>query len=302
MWGRSTTVLSPLLVAGFYYKTFMWPRSFGTGSTSRGYGPRQDWAGRRPGPDPDRYQHLHAHCDVLVVGAGSAGLAAALAASEGGKRVILADEQAEMGGALLHDTTSAIDGTPAWTWLADALAVLGARGNVTLLPRTTVFGYYNHNHIGLVQRLTDHLQRPHPDLPRERLWQVRAAEIVLATGAHERPLVFTDNDRPGIMLAESLRAFVNRYGAAPGRRAVIATSGACAYTVAADLKAAGLEVAVVDLRAEPDCAPEAAALRAAGCEVLAGHTVVGSPRTQARHRPDRRARGCLGGDRHTAHP
>jgi sarcosine oxidase subunit alpha len=205
--GAINDVLSPIFVAGFYYKTFMWPRAF----WDRLYEPWIRAAaglGRAPSaPDPDRYQHAHAHCDVLVVGAGPAGLAAALAASEGGKRVILADEQAEMGGALLHDTTSSIDGKAAWTWLADALASLGARDNVTLLPRTTAFGYYNHNHIGLVQRLTDHLPQPHADLPRERLWQVRAAEVVLATGAHERPLVFAGNDRPGIMLAESLRVF-----------------------------------------------------------------------------------------------
>jgi sarcosine oxidase subunit alpha len=221
--GAINDVLSPLLVAGFYYKTFMWPRSF----WDKLYEPWIRAAaglGRSPSaPDPDRYRHAHAHCDVLVVGAGPAGLAAALAASESGKRVILADEQAEMGGALLHDTTSTIDGKSAWAWLSETLATLRIRENVTLLPRTTAFGYYNHNHIGLVQRVTDHLQRPHPDLPRERLWQVRAAEVVLATGAHERPLVFADNDRPGIMLVESLGVFANRYGVAPGRRAAIAS-------------------------------------------------------------------------------
>ena len=162
---------------------------------------------------------------MLVVGAGPAGLAAALAASESGKRVILADEQAELGGSLLHELTSTIDGEPAWAWLADdAGRARRLRANVTLLPRTTAFGYYNHNHLGLVERLTDHLAAPHPDLPRERLWQVRAGEVVLATGAHERPLVFADNDRPGIMLAESLRVFVNRYAVVPGQRAVIVTS------------------------------------------------------------------------------
>jgi sarcosine oxidase, subunit alpha len=268
--------LAPLLVAGFYYKTFMWPRSF----WDKLYEPWIRAAaglGRAPNvADPDRYQHSHAHCDVLIVGAGPAGLAAALAASQGGKRVILADEQAEMGGSLLHEAAGSIDRKSAWGWLADTLAALSARGIVTLLPRTTAFGYYNHNHIGLVQRLADHLPHPHPDLPRERLWQVRAAEVVLATGAHERGLVFAGNDRPGIMLAESVRAYVNRYGVAPGRRVVIATSGASAYSAAADLKKAALEVSLVDLRAETDCAAEAEVLRASGCEVLTGHTVLGS--------------------------
>jgi len=274
--GAINDALSPLFVAGFYYKTFMWPRSF----WDKLYEPRIRAAaglGRAPAKaDPDRYQHTHAHCDVLVVGAGPTGLAAALAASESGERVIVADEQAEMGGALLHDTTSTIDGKSAWTWLSDMLAILGGRENVALLPRTTAFGYYNHNHLGLVQRVTDHLPQPHPDLPRERLWQVRAGEVVLATGAHERPLVFADNDRPGIMLAESLRAYVNRYGVAPGRRAVVATCGASAYTAAIDLQKAGVDVALVDLRPEAECAAEAENLRRAGCEVLTGHTVVGS--------------------------
>src|SRR4029079_17333100 len=143
-------------------------------------------------------------------------------------------------------------------------------------PRTTAFGYYNHNHLGLLQRVTDHLSRPNEDLPRERLWQVRAGEVVLATGAHERPLVFPGNDRPGIMLAESLRVFINRYGVVPGQRAAIVTSGASAYTAATDLKAAGIEVTVVDVRPHNDCAVEAAAVRATGCEVLAGHTVLAS--------------------------
>jgi sarcosine oxidase, subunit alpha len=274
--GAVNNVLAPLFAAGFYYKTFMWPRSF----WDKLYEPWIRAAaglGRAPSaPDPDRYQHTHAHCDVLIVGAGPAGLAAALAAAQGGKRVIVVDEQAEMGGSLLHEAAGSIDGKSAWDWLADTLADLSARDNVILLPRTTAFGYYNHNHIGLVQRLADHRPQPHPDLPRERLWQVRAAEVVLATGAHERGLVFAGNDRPGIMLAESLRAYVNRYGVAPGRRVVIATSGASAYTAAADLKKTGLDVSLVELRPESDCASEAEVLRAGGCKVLTGHTVLGS--------------------------
>jgi len=212
---------------------------------------------------------------VLVVGAGPAGLAAALAASRTGKRVILADEGAEPGGSLLHAAETEIDGHPADAWLAATLADLDGRENVILLPRTTVFGYYNHNHVAMVERVTDHLPTAGA-APRERLWQVRAAEVVLAGGSHERPLVFADNDRPGILLAESVRVFINRYGVAPGRRIVFATNGASAYTAALDARAAGLDVALVDLRREAECGPELQRLRAAGVEVLTGHTVVGT--------------------------
>lgn len=274
--GAVNDLLSPVFVAGFYYKTFMWPRKF----WDKVYEPFiRAAAGLGKAPveaDPDRYANRHAHCDVLVVGAGPAGLSAALAAARTGKRVILADEGAEPGGTLLHDATAEIDGLPAAEWLTATLADLDARENVIVLPRTTAFGYYNHNHVALTERITDHLPNASGTAPRERLWQVRAGEVVLAGGSHERPLVFADNDRPGILLAESVRVFVNRYGVAPGRQIVFATSGASAYTAALDAKAAGLDVALVDLRPEGACGPELDRLRAAGVEVLTGHTVIGS--------------------------
>ncbi|MGA2041856.1 MAG: sarcosine oxidase subunit alpha family protein [Roseiarcus sp.] len=274
--GAVNDLLWPVFVAGFYYKTFMWPPSF----WERVYEPAIRAAaglGRAPAtPDPDRYANRFAHCDLLIVGAGPAGLAAALAAAPTGRRIILADEGAEPGGALLHELTATIDGATPARWLADTLTALRGCANVTILPRTTAFGYYNHNAVALVERLTDHLAGPPADRARERVWQVRAGAVVLATGSHERPLVFADNDRPGIMLADSLRAFVNRWAVAPGRRIVVATSGASAYRAAADARAAGLGVTLVDLRPEADCAADAGALRALGCEVLSGHTVVGA--------------------------
>lgn len=268
--------LAPMFAAGFYYKTFKWPRTF----WHRLYEPAiRAMAGLGVAPtesDPDRYTQRNAHCDVLVVGGGPAGLAAALAASDSGARVILADEQAELGGTLLHDPTSQIDGRAADTWRAETLATLAARPGVIVLPRTTVFGYYNHDHIAMVERVTDHLQAPPAGLPRERLWQVRAKKVVLATGAHERPLAFADNDRPGIMLAESVRAYVNRYAVAPGRQIVFAGVTASAYQAAADAKSAGLAVTFVDVRDPTQCGEEVGELRALGVEVLTGHTIIGS--------------------------
>ena len=266
----------PLLPAGFYYKTFMWPKGF----WDKVYEPRIRAAaglGRAPNrPDPDRYANRHAHCDVLVVGAGPAGLAAALAASEAGKRVILADEQHEVGGSLLHEVTAEIEGRSAMKWLAETRNTLEARDNVIVLPRTTAFGYYNHNHVVLAERVSDHIARPAAGQPRERLWQVRAGEVVLATGAHERPLIFAGNDRPGVMLAESVRAYINRWAVAPGTQIVFVTNGASAYRAAEDAQNAGLDVTVVDYRFEGECGPETALLRGRGVTVLTGHTVVGT--------------------------
>ncbi len=268
---------APVFVAGFYYKTFKWPSSF----WHRLYEPAiRAMAGLGVAPtenDPDRYAQRNAHCDVLIVGGGPAGLAAALAAAESGARVILADEQAELGGTLLHDKTSRIDEVSAQDWLAASIRSLSARSGVILLPRTTVFGYYNHNHIAMVEHVTDHLPTaPASDLPRERLWQVRAKKVILAAGAHERPLAFADNDRPGIMLAESVRAYINRYAVAPGRRIVFAGATSSAYQAAADAKVAGIDVTFVDVRHPTQCGREAGELRALGVEVLTGHTIIGS--------------------------
>jgi sarcosine oxidase, subunit alpha len=271
--GALNDVFSPLFPAGFYYKTFMWPKS----AWKRFYEPKiraMAGLGRAPTlPDVDTYAHRYAHCDALIVGAGPAGIAAALAAEAHGARVILCDEQAELGGSLLADTQATIDGKQAPAWLADALTKLARSPKVTLLARTTAFGYFPHNMLGLAERLTDHLPDGGEGRPRERLWQVRAKEVVLATGALERPLVFPDNDRPGIMLADAARQYALRYGVRPGSRAVIATAHDEAYRAALDLAAAGVEIAaIVDPRRELSGAlPRQAS--AAGLRILPATTI-----------------------------
>lgn len=274
--GRANDLLSPLMPAGFYYKTFMWPRA----AWKAVYEPLIRAAaglGRAPAlPDPDRYAVRYAHCDVLVVGAGPAGLAAALAAAESGARVMLCDEQAEAGGSLLSRPATLIDGVAADAWLAQTLATLARHARVQLLPRTTAFGCFPHNAVGLHERLTDHLPDPPPRRPRERLWLVRAREVVLATGAIERPLVFPGNDRPGIMLAGAAQTYLHRYGVRAGTRAVVVTATDGAYRAALELHAAGIPVmAIVDLRHTGGGELQQAA-RQADIETVSGAMVLGT--------------------------
>ncbi|MGX9888199.1 sarcosine oxidase subunit alpha family protein [Streptomyces sp. NPDC002276] len=231
-------------------------------------------------PDPARYDAVHTHCDLLVVGAGPAGLAAAAAAARSGARVILADDRPELGGSLL-DTAQLGD------WVAELTEELTTTPEVRVLPRTTVFGHYDDNHLLAVERRTNHLGAAAPThVSRERVWRIRARRVVLATGAHERSLAFADNDRPGVMLAASARAYVNRHGVLPGRQAVVFTTNDSAYAAALDLARAGVHLAaIVDTRpSENEPTEWARRAREAGIEVLTGHAVVateGAPRLTA---------------------
>jgi sarcosine oxidase subunit alpha len=274
--GALNSLAAPLLPAGFYYKTFMWPaaawRPFYERLIRRAAG-----MGRAPVlPDPDRYEHRHAHCEVLIAGGGPAGLMAALAAARTGARVILADEQAALGGALLAEPAD----HPARAWLRDVMAELAALPNLRLLTRSTVAGYYDHNYLTVLERVTDHLGPDAPArLPRQRLWKLRAKQVVLATGALERPLAFAQNDRPGIMLASAIRRYVNDYAVLPGRRVVLLTSNDSAYATALDLQAAGAEVTVVDLRPGDGGALVARAANA-GIPCRFGQAIVGTEGAQ----------------------
>ncbi|MBB3289780.1 MULTISPECIES: sarcosine oxidase subunit alpha [unclassified Rhizobium] len=272
--GGVNNLMSPFFAAGFYYKTFMWPKAawkhlyepFIRRAAGLGVAPTEE--------DPDHYASRYAHCDVLVVGAGIAGLSAALAAAETGAKVILCDEQPDVGGALRFDTGIKIDGVEGYDWAQATVAKLKAMPNVQVLTRTTAFGYYNHNFFGLAERVTDHLARPGRDLPRERLWQVRAKRAILATGAIERHMVFPNNDRPGIMLASAARAYLNHYGVAVGAKIGVYTAHDSAYEAAFDLKRAGVSVvAIVDSRARPGEAVLAEAKRL-GIEVMTDYAVI----------------------------
>src|SRR6202453_3045853 len=279
--GAVNDLFSPLFGAGFYYKTFMGPNLLGKNwAWTRVYEPmirRAAGLGASPRePDPDRYQRTFDHCDVLIVGAGPAGLAAALAASEGGARVVLCDENPTLGGSLLAEAETEIDGKSALKWLGDTLAALRSTPNVRLMTRTQAFGYYAQNFVALNERIAEDNLIADPDLPRERLWQMRARGVVLATGAIERPLVFANNDRPAVMLADSARRYGLQYGAKVGDHVVVATTHDSAYCAALDLKKAGVGVELIlELRPEAR-GPLADAARAAGIEVIAGAEILGA--------------------------
>ncbi|PPV42669.1 sarcosine oxidase subunit alpha [Ectopseudomonas oleovorans] len=262
-----------MMPPGFYYKTFMYPQNLWM--TYEKYIRKAAGLGRSPTEvDPDIYDQLNQHCDVLIVGAGPAGLAAALAAGRSGARVILADEQEEFGGSLL-DTRETLDGKPAADWVAQAIAELQAMPEVTLLPRATVNGYHDHNFLTIHQRLTDHLGEVAPmGQARQRMHRVRAKRVVLASGAHERPLVYANNDVPGNMLAGAVSTYVRRYGVAPGQELVLSTNNDYAYRVVLDWLDAGRQVvAVADARSNPrgTWVEEA---RARGVRILTGSAVV----------------------------
>ncbi len=271
--GAVSDLLHRLLPAGFYYKTFMWPKSFWDklyepairGAAGLGIAPSE--------PDPDSYAARYLHCDVLIVGGGPAGIAAALAAGRSGAKTVLADETAQIGGALLADASVRIDGKTAADWLAGAMAALEAMPNVRVLTRTTAIGYYHQNMVGLAERVTDHLAALPLHAPRERMWRVRARQVVLAQGALEKPLVFHGNDRPGVMLAGAAQTYLHRYGVKVGKRAAVVTSHDSAWQAAFDLTDAGVSIAaIIDVREAVDQSLlQASSDR--GIEVLAGHTV-----------------------------
>ncbi|SMX42552.1 sarcosine oxidase subunit alpha family protein [Octadecabacter ascidiaceicola] len=241
---------SNFLTAGFYYKTFMWPKAFwekvyepiirkaaGLGSLSL-----ED--------DPDVYDKGFLHCDLLIIGSGPAGLSAALTAGRSGAQVILADEDFRMGGRL-NSETHEIGGTSGAQWAAATMAELSALPNVRIMTRTTVIGAFDHGIYGAVERVSDHLATPEAGKPRQILWRIYTKHTVLAAGATERPIAFENNDRPGIMLASAMRTYANRFAVTADQRVAIFTNNDDGHRTAADLHAKGVKIAaVVDVRAD----------------------------------------------------
>ena len=245
-----TDLLSPFLSAGFYYKTFMWPRAFWEKLYEPAIRASAGLGRLSMQEDPDAYDKGFLHCDLLVIGAGPAGLMAALTAGRSGARVILADEDFTPGGRLNAETLE-LGGMAGAEWARGAVAELAGMDNVRLMTRTTVHGAYDHGIYGALERCTDHLAEP-GGKPRQILWRIYSRGAVLAAGSTERPIAFGNNDRPGVMLAAAVRAYVNRYGVTPGRRVAVFTNNDDGWRTAADLAAKGVEVtAIIDTRDAP---------------------------------------------------
>ncbi|MEX0285279.1 MAG: sarcosine oxidase subunit alpha family protein [Paracoccaceae bacterium] len=234
---------APFLGAGFYYKTFMWPRAF----WEKLYEPairRAAGLGALSGAsNTDVYEKAHAFCDVLVIGSGPAGLMAALRAGRAGADVILAEEDSRFGGRLLAEE-EAIDGQPGHQWADDVVAELRSMPNVRLMSRTSVTGAYDQGTYGALERVGHHRRR-RPGLPLECFWRIVTKQTVLAAGALERPVAFRNNDRPGIMMAGAMRAYLNRWGVSPGKAVTVFGTNDNAYRTARDMAQAGIHVAAL---------------------------------------------------------
>src|SRR3954462_12051668 len=262
---------APFIKAGFYYKTFMWPAALWE-KLYEPLIPRAAGLGRAAAAeDPDHYEKAFAFCDVLVIGSGPAGVSGAPAAGRAGARVILCEEDFALGGRLLSECQE-VEGVEGHAWAARAEAEVEGPAEVRVMRRTSVFGAYDHGTYGAVERVSDHLAAPPQHEPRQRAWRIVAKRTVVAAGAIERPMVFAGNDRPGVMLAGAVRTYLNRFAVAPGRRAVVCTSGDDAWRTVADLTRAGVEVAaVVDSRAAVD---EVVAAQAKDARIMLGAEVV----------------------------
>ena len=271
--GEINSWMSRILPAGFYYKTFMWPASlwmtyekFIRKAAGLGVSPREI--------DPDFYDKTYAHCDVLVIGGGPAGIQAASAAGQSGARVILVDEKNKLGGSLLS-CNETINNQSCHQWIEEKTLSLSELENVTLLSRTTVTGYYDYNFLVANERVSEHLgPNSNGESLKERLWKIRAKQVVMATGSIERPLVFADNDRPGIMLAGAIRSYINRYAVLPGKNITIITNNDSAYEVAIDIVNAGGNATVIDIRENPE-GPLIAQAKDNKIEIHSGKVITG---------------------------
>jgi sarcosine oxidase subunit alpha len=248
--GAINNFLKIFLPAGFYYKTFMWPKSFW-------YKIYEPFIRKAAGlgvasikHDKERYEHKYEYCDVLVAGSGPSGLASAYAAAKNGARVILAEDKARFGGTLLTSDVN-IGNKSGKEWAEGIIAELKEMPNVTVKNRSQVFGYYDHNMLVMSERISDHLPKTKKFHPKQRLWYIRAKEVLISAGSIERPIVFGNNDTPGVMLSSAAKEYLKVYGVLVGRNPLIFTNNDSGYETAIEFKKNGVDPIILDTRKDP---------------------------------------------------
>ena len=244
--GAINNLLNRFFPAGFYYKTFMWPKSFW-------YKIYEPFIRKAAGlgvasieKDNERYEHKYEYCDLLVTGSGPAGLASAFSAAKSGARVILVEDKPMFGGSPLTDDVT-IDNLSGKEWANKIISELESMPNVITRKRSQVFGYYDHNMVAMFERTGDHLNNKSKYTPRQRLWYIRAKEVILSTGSIERPIVFGNNDTPGIFLSSGAKEYLKLYGVLVGKKPLIFTNNDSAYETAIEFKKNGISPIVLDL-------------------------------------------------------
>ena len=249
--GAINNFLNRFFPAGFYYKTFMWPKSFW-------YKVYEPFIRKAAGfgvasikHDKERYEHKYEYCDLLVTGSGPSGLASAYAAAKNGARVILAEDKPRFGGSLLISEAN-IGNQSGKEWADKIIAELKEMPNVILKNRAQVFGYYDHNMLVMSERINDHLPKSKKYSPKQRLWYIRAEEVVISSGSIERPIIFGNNDTPGVVLASAAREYLKVYGVLVGKKPLIFTNNDSAYETAIEFKKNGIWPIVLDTRSNPD--------------------------------------------------
>ena len=248
--GAINNFLKIFLPAGFYYKTFMWPKSFW-------YKVYEPFIRKAAGlgvasikHDKERYEHKYEYCDLLIAGSGPSGLASAYAAAKNGARVILAEDKARFGGTLLTSEVN-IGNKSGKEWAEEIITELKEMPNVTVKNRSQVFGYYDHNMLVMSERISDHLPKTKKFHPKQRLWYIRAKEVLISSGSIERPIVFGNNDTPGVMLSSAAKEYLKVYGVLVGKNPLIFTNNDSGYETAIEFKKNGVDSIILDTRKDP---------------------------------------------------
>ncbi len=245
--GAINNFLNKFFPAGFYYKTFMWPKSFWYKIYEPIIRKAAGFGAASIKHDKERYEHKYEYCDLLIAGSGPSGLASAYAAAQNGARVILAEDKSRFGGSLLTSDVT-IGNQSGQEWAEKIISELKSMPNVVVKNRSQVFGYYDHNMLVMSERVSDHLPKTDKYIPKQRLWYIRAKEVVISSGSIERPLVFGNNDAPGVMLSSAAKEYLKIYGVLVGKKPIIFTNNDSGYETAIEFKKNGIDPIILDTR------------------------------------------------------